>query len=69
MVPHANWAGIGFATVSLQGPALLLLHAFAVQSPTRMRHRLTKIYTRTGDTGPKDRAACFATSAALIAAT
>jgi hypothetical protein len=34
-----------------------------------MGHRLTNIYTRTGDTGPKDRATCFAPSVALIAAT
>ena len=34
-----------------------------------MGHRLTKIYTRTGDTGPKDCTSCFAPSVALIAAT
>ena len=34
-----------------------------------MGHRLTKIYTRTGDTGPKDRATRFAPSVALISAT
>jgi hypothetical protein len=32
-----------------------------------MGHRLTKIYTRTGDAGPKDRATCFAPSVAPIA--
>jgi hypothetical protein len=34
-----------------------------------MRYRLTKIHTRTGDTGPKDRATGSAPPVALISAT